>query len=154
MKMQLGTGKWLVLAAVAAGLFTLAVAGAASAFGASTAGGKKMERSLAFPKAGLGLVRNRLYIVVESTRNELIFPDGRRWRGAGWQVPQLIVVWRNEVVSMQALPKDFVLQDSVIISYHPTHVDFIDPEAGALYYYNRDTKAPVPSDGKVVNPYE
>lgn len=154
-----GRKKLLVFVAIVAGLLVLVRVGDAFAVknGALHYAPKKLERQRAIPKGGIGLIKNRLYIVTASMRNELLLANGRRWSGLGWKVPQVVVVWRNEVMDMNAVPKDFVPGESVIISFQPDYVDVIDPEAGLSFYYVRDTEPP-PSEqaagSPVVNPYQ
>jgi hypothetical protein len=143
----------LAFAAIAVGAIVLIIA--AKVF-SSPPEQKKMERYRLITKTGGGAIKKRIYVITNSPVNKITFPDGKRWQGAQFQVAQVVVVWRNQVVDMNALPKDFDIQESVIVSFHPTHVDFLDPEIGVIYYYDRDTSPPafVDKDGNIIDPYK
>jgi hypothetical protein len=143
----------LVFASIAVGAIVLVIA--AKVF-SSPPELKKMERYRLITKTGGGAIKKHIYVITNSPVNKISFPDGNRWQGAQYQVAQVVVVWHNQVVDMSALPEDFDLQESVIVSFHPAHVDFLDPETGVIFYYDRDTSPPafVDKDGKIIDPYK
>lgn len=104
-----------------------------------------------FAKGGLGLIRDRLYVVIKSDRNELILPpvdekgerqdlpSGKRWTGQEATRKQVVVVSKGKVVAVDAPPEDFALADSIIISFEGDRVAFLDVAKGKGGYYRRPT---------------
>jgi hypothetical protein len=90
-----------------------------------------------FAKASLGLLESGLYVVVRSQRNELVLRGGRRWYGEPREVRQVVILWKGAPVEMAALPSDFELGKSILISFEPEKIAFLDFESGKSGYYER-----------------
>ncbi len=114
----------------------------------------KMIRNPSLAKGGIGIIIPReLFVSTNSEHNELMFYDGskyRHWIGAGRQESEVVIVWHNNVVKMNAIPKGFQLGGSAMISFNANEIEFIDLHSGTSGYYLRSTEPDVP-EGK--NPY-
>lgn len=119
----------------------------------SQAGGqtKSMEKTgtfatrREFSKGGVGLLSERLYVVVRTQRtgrNELIVRSingaEETWRGKGVTEPEVVFFYEGKVWSpSQTLPDGFDLSRSILVSFEREKVRFFDFEKEYGAYYNR-----------------
>jgi hypothetical protein len=128
------------VASLIAGTVLLLLGGAKSASGAETLSTKNPNHKQCVAHGGLGLFARKLYIETENRQNRLMFADGSKtkfWEGSSWQVPQVVVVWHSGVVDVNALPSDFKLSESTIISFGPREIEFFNLDTGFGCFYQR-----------------
>ena len=95
------------------------------------------------PHGGMGVFADHDYIETHNSKNAILYHDKnetKEWIGENWQVPQVEVVWRGEVVNLRAPPKDFQLKESTEISFEPDRVDFKNHQSGISCFYERDVE--------------
>jgi hypothetical protein len=97
--------------------------------------GVKMHRKHYPSHGGIGMVANNVYIVADHKRNELVL-TAKRWNGLPG-TPQVVIIWRETVIDTNALPKDFKIEESIIISFNADDIEFIDLSSGASGYFER-----------------
>lgn len=98
-----------------------------------------------FSKGGVGLLNERLYVVVKTQRtgrNELIVRsiDGAEetWHGKGVTEPEAVFFYEGRVwSSSQTLPDGFDLSRSILVSFEREKVRFFDFEKEYGAYYSR-----------------
>ena len=95
-----------------------------------------------FPKGGLGIITVDLYIVLNSTKNELILKSGQRWSGEGVRTPELVVVFGDRVWHQNDLPRDFDLSKAVVVSFEANAVKFAQLDSMFGGYYDYEKPAP------------
>ena len=93
--------------------------------------------NLLFAKGGIGLVRRDLYVVVNSKNNELRLGAGKSWVGMDAQERQVIFVRGQDVIVTPDLPKEFKLEDSVVVSFQTDRIVFYDFASGSGGFYRR-----------------
>jgi len=93
-----------------------------------------------FAKGGIGLIKEQLYIDLISDRNELILPDGKRWVGQNASTPEVILYFKHRMWSLQALPEDFDLSQSIVVSFESSKVRFFDFVEMSGGYYKRSKR--------------
>lgn len=107
----------------------------------NTARGKKMfAKDEYFAKGGIGIIDKDLYIVVKSAKddkNALILSDGNKWAGLQAGTPEVVIFYENKILSPQALPSQFDLSNSVVISFENNKIRFFDFRAMEGGYYRR-----------------
>ena len=83
--------------------------------------------NICMPKGGLSIISNKdLYIVLKSTKNELMLGAEERWAGQDVPTPEVAIVFEGKVWSQQALPRGFDLSKAVVVSFERDKVRFLD----------------------------
>jgi hypothetical protein len=98
-----------------------------------------------FSKGGIGLVNERLYVVVRTEktgRNELIVrpTNGAEetWHGKSITEPEVVFFYDGKVwMPSQALPDGFDLSRAIVVSFEKDKVRFFDFEKEYGAYYTR-----------------
>lgn len=98
-----------------------------------------------FSKGGVGLLNDRLYVVVRSQRtdrNELIVRSTNgaedTWRGKSVTEPEVVFFYDGKVWSQsQTLPDGFDLSRAILVSFEKEKVRFFDFEKEYGAYYSR-----------------
>lgn len=99
-----------------------------------------------FPKGGLGIIDEHLYIVVKSAKsakNELVIkPMGGaevRWTGQAVTNSEVIIFYKSKVLSTENLPDHFDLSEAVVVSFERDKVRFYDFQKMFGGFYERIT---------------
>lgn len=79
-----------------------------------------------WPKAGMGIINTSLYIDLRSDRNELLLDAGKRWTGQKAGETEVVIVYRDRVWQLRALPKDFALNEATVVSFEAKRVRFFN----------------------------
>jgi hypothetical protein len=98
-----------------------------------------------FSKGGVGLLNERLYVVVRTQRtgrNELIVRSingtEETWHGKSVTEPEVVFFYEGKVWSpSQTLPDGFDLSRSILVSFEREKVRFFDFEKEYGAYYSR-----------------
>lgn len=98
-----------------------------------------------FSKGGVGLLNERLYVVVKTQRtgrNELIVRSTNgaedTWRGKSVTEPEVVFFYDGKVWSQsQTLPDGFDLSRAILVSFEKEKVRFFDFEKEYGAYYSR-----------------
>ncbi len=92
-------------------------------------------------KGSIGIVNKNLYIVVKSTRNELIVTPTeeteQRWEGKDANQAEVAVVYEGKIWSSEDLPAQFDLSKAVIVSFEGNKIRFFDFQTMSGGYYDR-----------------
>ena len=92
-----------------------------------------------FPKGGLGIINSKLYIVLKSTKNELLVdPGGSRWTGQSAPKAEIVFFVDGKVLSPQQLPEAFDLSNAVVVSFERLKIRFFDFRKMSGGYYERE----------------
>ncbi|MGE5112131.1 MAG: hypothetical protein ACM3JB_14810 [Acidobacteriaceae bacterium] len=96
-------------------------------------------------KGGIGIVNARLFVVTKTPYNEIILRptnDGpeHRWRGKTAAEAQLVFIHEGEVWEREALPRNFDLAKSVVISFEREKIRIFSfqDEKGCYYLHESD----------------
>lgn len=92
-------------------------------------------------KGGMGMLRPGLFVEVASRENALVLPSGQRWAGRKSGEREVVVFWRENVVSPTALPDGFSLSEAVVISFERDRVVYRDFTRDKEGFYRRATPA-------------
>lgn len=92
-----------------------------------------------FAKGGMGIINEKLYIVLKSEKNELRLGSTDSWVGVAASQPELAIVFDGKVWSPQALPPQFDLSRAIIISFEGDKVRFFDFGKITGGYYKRSS---------------
>ena len=84
------------------------------------------ETNQCFPKGGLGMVSKNLYIVLNTTQNELKIPNGKDWIGGAKEEKEVVIIFGGRVFATSGLPSNYRLNESVLISFEAEKVVFFD----------------------------
>lgn len=96
------------------------------------------QKNQCFSKGGLGIIARRVFVVLDSDKNELLLPDGgRRWTRLSSGERECVFVLRGKVFSANELPRDFHLEQSVAISFEGEKVTFFDFSRHSGGFYRR-----------------
>ena len=98
-----------------------------------------------FSKGGIGLLNERLYVVVKTERNgknELIVRSANgaeeTWHGKSATEPEVVFFYDGKVWSpSQTLPNGFDLSRAILVSFEKEKVRFFDFEKEYGAYYRR-----------------
>lgn len=98
-----------------------------------------------FSKGGIGLLNERLYVVVRTQRtgrNELIVRSTNgseeTWHGRGVMEPEVVFFYEGKVwMPSQTLPDGFDLSRAILVSFEKEKVRFFDFEKEYGAYYSR-----------------
>ena len=98
-----------------------------------------------FSKGGMGLLNERLFVVVRAQRtgrNELIVRSingaEETWRGKSVKEPEIVFFYDGKVWShSQPLPDGFDLSRTILVSFEKEKVRFFDFEKEYGAYYSR-----------------
>jgi hypothetical protein len=95
--------------------------------------------NLYFPKGGLGIIRDDLYVVLRSDSNELRSGSGGRdrWTGNASDDSQLVVFFRGKILDQDLMPTGFNLAEAVVVSFEGNVVRFFDFSTMSGGYYKR-----------------
>lgn len=93
-----------------------------------------------FAKGGLGIVTKNIFAVTDSMENQLLLEGGKRWIGG--TNPQGIFIYKNEVISLENVPKDFDLQRCIMVMFQIERIYVMDFSTGAGGYYLRQRAKP------------
>lgn len=77
-------------------------------------------------KGGIGIISKDLYVVTQSTTNEVILRNGKRWSGLSSSKPQVVFVVNGEVVQDPSSNPSFDIAKAVLISF----------QVSGIYFYN------------------
>lgn len=95
-----------------------------------------MRRGPCLVKGGLGLIREPLYVKVDSNSNELSI-NRYVWTGKDASVPEVVIVYQNSIWSPGSVPVGFDPHESVVISFERDKVRYFDFRQGEGCYYDR-----------------
>ncbi len=99
-------------------------------------------------KGGFGPIHRNLLVATRSKDNALYVVRELLTVGDG-KTAQTVIVWRNHVYELNALPADFKLDESTIISFGDKRADITDyKEDGASYHYCLSRADEELADGK------
>jgi hypothetical protein len=112
---------------------------------------KSMEKTATFAtrrefsKGGIGLLNERLYVVVRTEKtgkNELIVRSTNgaeeKWRGKSVSEPEMVFFYGGKIWSLsQTLPDGFDLSRAILVSFEKEKVRFFDFEKEYGAYYSR-----------------
>ena len=98
-----------------------------------------------FSKGGIGLLNDKLYVVVRTQktgRNELVVRSTNgaeeTWQGKRATEPEVVFFYDGKVwPSSQALPDGFDLSRAILVSFEKEKVRFFDFEKEYGAYYSR-----------------
>ena len=90
----------------------------------------------AFAKGGVGIVNPDLFIVVKSSKNELIVHN-EHWTGQVARTPELVVAVAGHIYSAASLPANFDISRSIVISFESDKIRFFDFGKMSGGYYER-----------------
>jgi len=94
-----------------------------------------------FSKGGLGIVNKGLYIVVKSTRNELIVKPTEEteqtWTGQSAAKVEMVILSGGKIWSVEKLPDRFDLSKASIVSFESEKIRFFDFQTMSGGYYER-----------------
>lgn len=98
-----------------------------------------------FAKGGLGIVNQKLYIVLRSNENELALGTGGRdkWTGHNVTVPEVVIFFKSRIWLPGALPVGFDMSKAVVVSFEDAKIRFFDFTKMSGGYYKREL---LPSD--------
>jgi len=112
-----------------------------SAQGAQKSGNGKEKNVFAsnkfFAKGGIGIIDQGLYIVLKSTKNELILSGANRWLGLDTSRQQVVIFFEGQILPQDDLPDRFDLSKAVVISFEADKVRFFDFRKMSGGYYSR-----------------
>jgi hypothetical protein len=90
-----------------------------------------------FAKGGIGIIRENLYIALNSPKNELVLNAGNRWVGMDASKAEVVIFFDSRIWSPQSLPDRFDLSDAVVVSFESSKVRFFDFRSMSGGYYKR-----------------
>ncbi len=105
---------------------------------------KHFETRPCFPeygKGGVGIVNEQVFVLTKSPNNEAILhpKNGReeKWRGQNMSQEEVVFVFDDRVWEVKALPQNFNLSKSVIISFEGEKIRIFDfqKESGCYYLH-------------------
>jgi hypothetical protein len=95
-----------------------------------------------YGKGGVGIVNEQVFVLTKTPNNELILhptKDGReqKWRGQAAAKEQVVFIFEGKVWEAKALPRNFDLGKSVIISFEREKIRIFDfqKESGCYYLH-------------------
>ena len=109
----------------------------AEAFEESAIDHLPFQKNQCLSKGGMGIVAKGFVVVLKSTRNELLLPDGKSWTGRAAGERECVFVLRGKVFPAGQLPKDFRLEKSVVISFEDEKVTFFEFSSLSGGFYKR-----------------
>ena len=89
------------------------------------------------PKGGMGILRPGLFVEVNSQEKALLLPSGQRWTGRKSDKREVTLFWRESIISPTALPDDFLLSETVVISFETGRIVYRDFKRGKEGFYRR-----------------
>jgi len=99
--------------------------------------------SVFISKGGVGIVVKGLFVILDTDTNQLRLGDGATWKGKAATERQVVFVHDGKVIGADALPHDFNLADSLVISFESDRVSFYDfKEMSGGYYRRLETLPP------------
>jgi hypothetical protein len=88
-------------------------------------------------KGGFGVIREGLYIDVDSAKNELRLNGRNTWTGKDAGTKEVVFFFEDRIWSPQSLPNRFDLSKSVVISFEGKLIRFFEFDKLSGGYYKR-----------------
>jgi hypothetical protein len=92
-----------------------------------------------YGKGGVGIVNEHLYVLTKTPHNELILKSANwtesRWKGKSATQRQVVFVFEGKVWTANALPRNFNLGESVIVSFEVDKIRLFDFQAEQGCYF-------------------
>jgi hypothetical protein len=96
-----------------------------------------IEANQCFPKDGLGVTYQGVYILVNSSKNELKIDHSKSWVGARRDVKETVWIRNREIISPPETLEGFDLSNCFVISFQPDRVIFFNFSGSKGSYYLR-----------------
>lgn len=101
-----------------------------------------VSRCLLGPKGGVGAVTAGAVVLTNAPLNAIRL-GSREWTGKRRTLPELAVIYENQVYRLAGLPPDFDLQRSVAVSFEPSKIRIYSfTKRSGCYYLRSSTRKP------------
>jgi len=105
------------------------------------------KKSRCLIKGGLGVIYNRYYIQIKSETNSILI-NGKEWRGLAKSEKEIVFIFKDVVLKSDALPLDFELSKSILVSFEGRRISFFDFNTFRCGNYFREMDSATSSNNK------
>jgi hypothetical protein len=100
-------------------------------------GAAQLSTRAYIPKGKVGVVADEVYVALNSERNTLLIGNNREWTGRPSHEKQVVMAFEGAIVDPSALPSEFALEKSVVVSFENEKVYFWNASEKRLGFYRR-----------------